>query len=507
LWRPLTAFTHWVDYRLFPHAPAWMHLHNILWYAAAVFLVAVLYRRMATSPRVAALAACLFLLDKDTYLPVLYVANRGFFIALVFGLLCLQAHARWRTTGSGTALALSALCLLLALLANEAGVSTLAFVIAYALVLEPGGWSARVKSLVPAGVVVAGWRLIYWASGFGVRGAVGYIDPGYAPALFLRHLASRANGLLGGQLTGLPPEIDMAFSAEWRAALVVFFATFTAICGAVFVPVLRRDRTARFWAAATLLALVPAATVAPFSKNLGFVAVGAFGVMAAFLSRVLVASERAVMPRALRSASWCVAVWLIVAHVPGALAARAGMALASPSIPQAMATCCSLDGLGEIGERDVVVINDPPAIAVMAPFDRAYRGRPLPRTINALAPGGAALAVTRPDASTLILTAHGDDLFGCPALGPIHACYVCAWINDFLFGAAIPTRGERVIRKSFVVEVLEVSARGVPRSVAFRFARPLEDENTVWAFFDWRRRAHARFALPAVGDTVEIAGA
>ena len=31
LWRPVTAFTHWLDYRLFPDSPALMHAHNIAW--------------------------------------------------------------------------------------------------------------------------------------------------------------------------------------------------------------------------------------------------------------------------------------------------------------------------------------------------------------------------------------------------------------------------------------------------------------------------------------------
>src|SRR5208337_4542927 len=43
LWRPLTAFTHWLDYRLFPDSPALMHAENIACFAAIVFLAAVIY--------------------------------------------------------------------------------------------------------------------------------------------------------------------------------------------------------------------------------------------------------------------------------------------------------------------------------------------------------------------------------------------------------------------------------------------------------------------------------
>jgi len=46
LWRPVTAFTHWLDYRLFPDSPMLMHAHNIAWFAAMVFLVTVVYRKL-----------------------------------------------------------------------------------------------------------------------------------------------------------------------------------------------------------------------------------------------------------------------------------------------------------------------------------------------------------------------------------------------------------------------------------------------------------------------------
>src|SRR5208337_4627783 len=38
LCRPVAALTHWLDYRLYPDSPALMHAHNIVWFAAVVFL-------------------------------------------------------------------------------------------------------------------------------------------------------------------------------------------------------------------------------------------------------------------------------------------------------------------------------------------------------------------------------------------------------------------------------------------------------------------------------------
>jgi hypothetical protein len=526
LFRPFTAFTHWLDYRLYPNSPALMHAQNIAWYAAAVFLAATLYRKIATfscgrdlqeklsvsSDRlkmqsgacVAGLAACLWLLDKNTYAPVAYVANRGFIISLVFGMLCLHAHLRWRIDQSRIWMWLSALCLLMSLLANEGGASTLAFLMAYAFVLDRGGWQSRLASLIPAAVVMIAWRAVYVGFGFGVKNFPGYIDPGYSPFLFLEKIVPRANALLGGQLTGFPPEMVLVLNPKWQTIAALSFAGFSLICALAFLPVLRRDATARFWALVMLLAIVPAATVVPISKNLGFVAVGAFGVIASFLVAFAARKERAALPGLLWGMSWCVAVWLVVAHVAGALAARIAMALASPSIPKLVALASDYEPSLEIGERNIVIINDPTGLSIMVPFYRAYRNEPLPKRSQILVPGSTPIDVKRTDNSTLILTAKRSDLFDCPALGPAHACYACKAANEIFFGEKVWKTGDRVKTKVFEAEVLEVSQRGAPRSLAFHFAEPLESSGMVWLFFDWRRFKHSPFVLPRIGETIEI---
>jgi hypothetical protein len=552
LWRPVTAFTHWVDYRVYPDSPALMHGHNIAWFAVAVFLVATIYRKIEASTGelgnsaggtstgatgvvavpmksqwiwVAGLAGCLWLLDPNTYCPVAYVANRGFFIALVFGLLCFHAHVRWRTGKSLCWMWISALCLLLSVLADEGGASSLAFLLAYALVLERGGWRGRLMSLLPAALVITGWRAVYMACGYGVRNFPGYVDPGYSPLRFLRDLVPRMNGLLGGQLTGLPPELTMALSAKWQMILALLFAGFSLACGLAFLPLLRRDAATRFWAVMMLLALVPAATVAPLTKNLGFIAVGAYGVVASFLVSFAARKGRAAEPdllrnislggarRAastgglLRAVSWGVAVWLVLAHVAGAMGGRILMGMASPSVSKAVAKVCDYADPLEIGERDIVVINDPIVVSEMIPFYRAYCGKPLPRSTRFLVPGSVPFDVSRPDADTLIFKAKESDLFDCPERGPIHACYICKSINDFLFGGITWKTGDRVARKMFVAEILEVSPRGAPRAVAFHFGKPLETDGMVWQFFDWDRGEHLPFTLPRIGETVAVAGA
>jgi hypothetical protein len=325
--------------------------------------------------------------------------------------------------------------------------------------------------------------------------------------LFLKNLAPRANGLLGGQLTGVPPELALGLNPQLRTLFALGFVLFNLLCATVFLRLLRRDRVARFWAAVMMLGLVPAATVAPLSKNLGFVAVGAFGLVAAFLVRFAIPQERASGTWPVRTLAWFAAVWLVLAHIPAALAARVGLALASPYIPAVTERVCALEYAAQIGDRDVVVINEPGMVTTEIPFDRAYRGLPLPRSIRVLVPGSVRFEVKRADASTLILTAKERDLFDCPALGPVHLAYVCKAANELLLGGRTPKLGERVTCSGFQAEVLDLSPRGLPCSVAFRFDGPLESQGRVWLFVDWHRFKHAPFVLPEIGQTIEIAAA
>ena len=187
-----------------------MHAENIAWFAAIVFLVTMVYRKLMGTGWAAGLAALLFLLDGNTYFPVAFVANRGFMLSLFFGLLCLYEHHQWRSAKSRSGCVLSALFLALSLFADEGGASTFAFILAYALVLEPGSFRNRALTVLPSILVIVLWRTIYTLSGFGVFHLGIYIDPANEPLQFAQAVIPRAIALLGGQLTGVPPDFLLA---------------------------------------------------------------------------------------------------------------------------------------------------------------------------------------------------------------------------------------------------------------------------------------------------------
>ena len=518
LCRPVTAFTHWLDYRLFPDSPVLMHAHNIAWFAAIVFLITIVYRKLMGAGWAAGLAALLFLLDGNTYFPVAYVANRGFVMSLFFGLLCLYEHHQWRSAKSRSGLVLSVLFLALSLFAEESGASTFAFILAYALVLEPGSLRNRVQTILPSILVIVLWWTIYTLSGFGLFHLGYYIDPAREPLEFGRVAIPRAMVLLGSQLTSVPPDFLLAVNPLLQPKVIAFYCVPVVAALVVFFPWVRRDKTAAFWFAVMVFAAIPLATEVPLSKNLGFVAIGAYGLIASFVAGLITRpsppssqGDFGVINRlpewlTYRILAWIACVLLILAHVPGAVVGRVATVEAAPFVFNGMSRLCDVGDCPNIENENVIIVNAPLPLALAhAPSYKAYHHQPLPRTLRTLAPGCTSLNVQRTDDKTLVIQSEAPDIFSCDNVGPIHGAYALRNLN-LLVGKPKCKKGDRYDLGSLTVEVLESDASDLPSRVSFRFDTSLDSPDFHWIQFDWRIFSYQPFKVPAVGQSVTLSG-
>lgn len=142
-WRPLTEFTHWLDYQLWAGTPWLMHVHSLLWLGAVIWVIAKLYRRIIGSEWVAGLAGLLFAIDNAHGIPAGFICNRNTLIAAFFGGLTLLAHVRWRQDGWRPGTVWGPLCYLLGLLSKESALATGAYLFAYTLFLDRGRMRRR----------------------------------------------------------------------------------------------------------------------------------------------------------------------------------------------------------------------------------------------------------------------------------------------------------------------------------------------------------------------------
>jgi len=123
----------------------------------------------------------LYAIDDAHGMPVGWLANRNAVLAAFFGVSAISAHDRWRRGPAAWSGLLAALLLSLSLLSAEAGIATCAYLLAYAVFIEPGPWQRRLASLLPYAVILVAWRIAWTLQGYGVHGLGLYADPLHQP--------------------------------------------------------------------------------------------------------------------------------------------------------------------------------------------------------------------------------------------------------------------------------------------------------------------------------------
>ena len=521
--RPVSVFTHLVDYRLWPDSLALMHLHSLAWMAALAALAYTLYRRIHGAGWVAGLAALLYAVDDAHAIPATWLANRNALLAAVFGMLALLTHIRWRRgadDADGAAERLprgekggrclyflkqplfskslskkiwvvspfffavaGPLCLALSVLANEGGIASCAFLFAYAVCLDRGHWLKRLATLLPYAAVIVVWRAYYSAHGFGVRGAEVYVDPLAAPGKFLALLAERVPMLLFGQWLFPMLDVHLFLPRPVQLALLAAALTFLAMLAALAWPLLRRSAEARFWALAMALAAVPASATFVMDRMLLFIGIAGMALLALLAADIFETRAGHVRKAARIAVAALLAVHLIGGPVLMPLKLGGFYLLGRP-----MTTCIQGADFGDgIQDKTVLCVNAPMVFytSYLLP-SLSVQGKPLPKRVRGLAPNNGfptPIRLTRTDANTLaVWGAKGYPLYNVRSLDDAFAI------------------GEQVRLEGVTITVQSLTANGWPQDVAFRFDVPLDDPSLVWT--QVQDNIFVPFAPPPIGESV-----
>ncbi len=491
--RYASTLTMMLDYRLWPNHPALMHLHSLLWLAAAVFVAALLYREVLGGNWVAGLAALMYALDGAHAVPAAYLANRNALIACCFGFLSVLAFVRWRKYAHARTRWLSVLMLAMSLSAGEMGLATAAYLFSYALTDDRDRIRSRLMRLLPHGAVLAAWALIYKLGNFGSQGSGFYLDPLHDPLGFAGSLCQRAAFLLMGQWSPLPAEMSMAYAPGTSAFLHISLFSFAiaAIVAALFLPLILRDRVARFWGLGALLSLIPIAAVGPENRLLGFVGLGSMALLAQMTQFVFVRSAVASLPRLWRGFACATTLLLLLLHLIAApflgIARIDYQANVSSRMDRAIA---SVPRDPRIESQDLVLINPPDHISLVTSIWAIHRleNLPMPRHMRALSSGGE-LEVTRVGPRSLRV--RFPDGFSPTAFSRFFRSQ-----NDRF------SPGWRLELPGLSITVEALDARGDPAQVLYQFPVPLEDSSLRW--MRWHDGVYVPWTPPPVGQTQTI---
>ncbi len=483
--RPLTVVTHLVDHVLWPDTYWLMHLHSGLWMGLGLLLALWLFRSIHGSGPVAVLAFVLFAVEDAHGASVAWIANRNALIALVFGLLALLAHHRWRARGWWPGLPLGTLSFALGLLAGEAALATGGYLLAHALFLDRRARSriAALACLLPHGLVLLAWAAVYRALEYGTAGADTYVSP--TSAGFVRAVFERVPILLSAQWFQLPSDLWIGIPRWGQLAFSVLGAALVALLLRAWLPLLRARAEARFWSLGMVLATVPICASFPMDRLLMFVGLGAAGLLATW------AGERGRLdpdPDTRRPGRLLTA--LLVLHLvtgPLLFPLKASGMWAAAQVFQAASDALPMDP--GVTEQDLVFVNSVSMLTSYPAILRAHAGEPLPRSLLILGHIRSTLDYTRRDETSVAVRAEGG--------------FLATPTEALLRGRQPPFEvGQRFRRGPMVVTVEAVTPDGRPDRVLATFDRPLEDPSLVWLV--WADGELRAFDLPAPGETTRV---
>ncbi|MGE0788345.1 MAG: hypothetical protein AB7S26_21910 [Sandaracinaceae bacterium] len=489
--RPLASVTHNVDYLLLERAPALMHLHSVLWFAFLVWAVWRLIRRVE-SGWMAGLLLVFYAFDATHGTPIAWLANRNALIAGAFGALALERHiaARMAAKHSPASIALFAV----ALAGGESAIAWLGFFASYAVFLDPTGRRRGLLATLPHLAIVAVWRAIYGAMGYGASGSALYIDPAREPVKFFFAMLERLPQLLGGGFGG--PLAGMAgfFGRPAELAAIGVAVLALVLASIALYPVLRSVPAARFWALGAVLGTIPACATIPAGRLLLISGLG-LGALVVHLCAWVVEPDRSPAPP--RRAGWFAGA-LAVAYLViwGAISpARLFVEIqgtAALGLPNRLAVE-SIDDT--IGGRTLVVlaVPDPLFMCGQLPLGLASRDRPYPSRVRCIASVETQVRIRREDERTLVLEA--DD-------GLLNGFFV-----PLMRDASQPlSAGFTFDYDDVHLTVRETDAEHRPTRIALAFTDPLDDpqlELVVWSVED---QGYVTFVPPPVGESVDVHG-
>lgn len=483
--RPLTALTHLLDDALWPERAALMHAQSLLWYALLVLCAGRLYQRLFAlggGGRLAAgLATVCYAVDQSHGWPASWLAQRNGLLAALCAVLCLDCHARWRGEGWRLGAWLAPLWLGVGLLCGEAAVGAVAYLFAFAIVLDPApypAWRRLVWTLWPYLLCLLPWRVLYQRLGHGTYGSGFYLDPGREPLLFLRALPARWAVLLGGQLGGLP--IDLYTLALPLRGLMLGGAALVLVWLLWASRSLWRRPLCRFLALGAALSVLPCCATAPADRLLLLGGLGGLGLSA----ELIIAAWEDGAPRRLRG----LAAYLLVMHgvlSPLLLPLRSLQPLVgSTPIRRAVAR---LPPEGAV-DRPLVLVNAPEELLVKTLRNQvALEGRPVP-ALRLLGASLTPVEVERTGAHTLVLRSEG---------------YLQGELAQMQRGPGHPLPlGQAIDLGDWSVTPLALAADGRPREILVWFREALDDPRLRWMV--WDGRGLVPFVLPAVGGRVTL---
>jgi len=513
--RPIAAFTHWLDYQLWPNLPSVMRAHNLIWFLLCLGALTLVYRRFIPNYAVASLALLIYAVDISNSIPIFWIANRNALIALFFSLLTLYLHDRARQQSQHSLIPVSLLCLVLSLLSAEAGIGTMAFIAAYELCLTQGSLIKRGLYLIPYGLVIVVWRLCYSAAGFGAKNTGLYIDPADS-GHFIQNLLVRLPLLVAEQFTGMDG-IDHILSEQATMIVGGLSVVLLLFLAYLLLPLLKQSASVRFWFFVTVFAAAPVSAVAKtHGRLLMYVGVGGAALIAEFMYFAFAARGREALATWKRRVTGGVGIYFILVHLVISVVLLLLVAVSYANnrfyhgfrLSDAVHSTTNI-GLEESSAKHVILVTNPdPHGTIFIPYFMDYFNLTIPLSVRTLAPAFDSVDVMRVEENVLLISAEkpfpiypSADVFNKIPYSGLYSRYALA----------TALRGDRPFTKEVYnyaeMQIAITDLRNdYPRQIRVTLKEPMDSANLRWLYWNWAVNSYRSFDLPKVGESISIPG-
>ncbi len=488
-WRPISEWSQWLDYTLWPDNYMLMHLHSMVLYGLMVVLVGKLYQALDTNRLHTGLATFMFSTSMLHSLAITWLACRNQQVAGVLLVLTVLAYHHWRQAPSMGRALLACASLTLALLSAEAGIQTMGYLVAYALFMDQGkSLFDRLKPLIPLMVIVIVWKLIHSKLGYGSFGSPGYMDPSSNPSGFITSLLLRLPALMAAQWFGatsmtfelLSRPVQVAW-ASIAAVLLLGMAWLLQVMGVWRTPL------ARFMGAGAVLSLVPACAGYPFDRLTLNADIGVNALLAVLFVQVWERRQQMVQggQRAIKYVVYVLG-FIHILVFPLAAAGQASIVTALSRSSELMVPRALPEPPAD-QKQYFLLLNSPSAEGgYYLGLIRQFYGLRNPEALWGIGPNNEATSITRVDDTTLrVAVATG---------------FKSTITRDFRFQPFKP--GDTVRMGAVNITVEAVNELNVPTIARFQFPDSLD--NAHWRFFKWDVAGVSETRPPVVGATLDL---
>lgn len=292
--RPLSALLLRLDYVLFGDSALFYHLHTMLWWVCYLIVVDCLFRHILPLP-LAIIAFALFALDESHSIPASWISNRNALVAMVFATLGLLCHLRLRESSWRPGRWLSPVLLLLSLLAGETGLIGFGYLFAYELA-RPEAVRTKLSCLLPSGLLLACYVLIYKFFGYGAYGSGVYLDPSAQPLAYLAWACVRIPILLAGAFVGVPAELSIVqptlITMQAIVGVIVFVLTIV-LYRSFWTRLNHRTKSTVSWLSiGSFLSMIPVVATFPSDRLLLGPAIGICSLIAILVGQGMAGLEQ-----------------------------------------------------------------------------------------------------------------------------------------------------------------------------------------------------------------------